>query len=950
MPGGRLHARRCCPAGASSAGSPSPTSAPSSGLVDGPRAGHRLVRPPHARRWSWRSAATPASPAAWPPSLCRVPLRGARAERACRARPTARRRFAKACGRVVRGHRPAARGRHRQPGAPRDPRRRPRTATAAAAARRARTSRPTARWSRVFAGSLGARRINDAVLGVVRRGPTAPTWPSATWSAQRDSAPRTDAGAGRSRRRPALPAGRATRTTWTLLLAAADLAVSRAGRHASPSWPRSACRRPRAAARSPPRDHQTANAEALAAAGGAVLVPDGELDADRLVRELDRPARRPDRLAAMAQPPMPRRGAAVDAAEPVAAARRGGRPWLSVAALDLAAPRSHPRRRRRRRRHERDRHRPGRDGPPGHGQRRQRRPRSRPAACRSASSATWSATTPRHRRRHVSTLVASPPPSPPTTPRCVAAAATRACPCCAGPSILAADLRRRAARSPSPAPTARPRPSSMLATCCVEAGARPVVPHRRRRRSACGPAPAWGATASWFVVEADESDGTFLALGADVAVVTNVEPDHLEHWRRLRRARGRVRAGSSAERPGPGGLRRRPARPSWSPTPGAAPCGRRRRRDGGESPRPTCYVHDVEVERLHTRFGLEHDGEALGPVTVGPPGPPQRPQRRGRRRRWRSSSASRSTPAVAALAALRAASPAASSCGRGARRHLRRRLRPPPGRGRGALLAAAAGGGLAAGRRRLPAPPLQPHRGACGGLRRRLRRRRRARVTDIYAAGEAPRPASPASSSSTPCSTPTPGQSVAWVPTLERRRRTAPGPPSGPATCASPSAPATSRACGRRLVGAVRGAAVTDRAAALDRLAARARRRGPPRRARSGRSRPTGSAARPACCCRRPTTTPSPRWRRPSPRRRGRPGARRRARARTCSSPTRASPGWRVVLGRRFAEVDHRRHHRRAPGRRRQLPVVARRTAAAGPHRVRVGRRACPARSAARCG
>jgi len=31
-------------------------------------------------------------------------------------------------------------------------------------------------------------------------------------------------------------------------------------------------------------------------------------------------------------------------------------------------------------------------------------------------------------------------------------------------------------------------------------------------------------------VEADESDGTFLALGADTAIVTNVEADHLEHW------------------------------------------------------------------------------------------------------------------------------------------------------------------------------------------------------------------------------------------------------------------------------------------------------------------------------------------------------------------------------------------------------------------------------------
>jgi UDP-N-acetylmuramate--alanine ligase len=35
----------------------------------------------------------------------------------------------------------------------------------------------------------------------------------------------------------------------------------------------------------------------------------------------------------------------------------------------------------------------------------------------------------------------------------------------------------------------------------------------------------------WMVVEADESDGTFLKLPADVAVVTNVDPEHLDHFK-----------------------------------------------------------------------------------------------------------------------------------------------------------------------------------------------------------------------------------------------------------------------------------------------------------------------------------------------------------------------------------------------------------------------------------
>jgi UDP-N-acetylmuramate--alanine ligase len=52
-----------------------------------------------------------------------------------------------------------------------------------------------------------------------------------------------------------------------------------------------------------------------------------------------------------------------------------------------------------------------------------------------------------------------------------------------------------------------------------------------------GHVPGLGGGAAWdtggdgvFVVEADESDGTFLELAAEVAVLTSVEPDHLEHW------------------------------------------------------------------------------------------------------------------------------------------------------------------------------------------------------------------------------------------------------------------------------------------------------------------------------------------------------------------------------------------------------------------------------------
>lgn len=36
---------------------------------------------------------------------------------------------------------------------------------------------------------------------------------------------------------------------------------------------------------------------------------------------------------------------------------------------------------------------------------------------------------------------------------------------------------------------------------------------------------------NWMVVEADESDGTFLKLPAEVAIVTNIDPEHLDHFK-----------------------------------------------------------------------------------------------------------------------------------------------------------------------------------------------------------------------------------------------------------------------------------------------------------------------------------------------------------------------------------------------------------------------------------
>ena len=141
----------------------------------------------------------------------------------------------------------------------------------------------------VTGGSLGALRINRAVLGAVER-----------WAGRADLAVRHAVGARDwdlvQAQQPALPPDGAGlvyqpvryEDRMDLLMAAADLLVCRAGGNtvaevAVVGLPAVLVPLPNA-----PGDHQTANARALADAGGGVLVPDAELDADRLVSEVER--------------------------------------------------------------------------------------------------------------------------------------------------------------------------------------------------------------------------------------------------------------------------------------------------------------------------------------------------------------------------------------------------------------------------------------------------------------------------------------------------------------------------------------------------------------------------------------------------------------------------------------------------------------------------------------
>lgn len=176
-----------------------------------------------------------------------------------------------------------------------------------------------------FAGSLGSRRLNAAVEGAAE-----------AWSDRSDLAIHHVVGARDwdTRNTPDTDGlcYRAVRyeSRMDLALAAADLVVSRSGgttvaELAVVGVPSVLVPLPIAT-----RDHQTANAGPLVRAGAAVLVPDDELDADRLVREVaqllaDGPDGLARRAAAARSLGRPDAAAAVaDLVEDAARGRRGG--------------------------------------------------------------------------------------------------------------------------------------------------------------------------------------------------------------------------------------------------------------------------------------------------------------------------------------------------------------------------------------------------------------------------------------------------------------------------------------------------------------------------------------------------------------------------------------------------------------------------------------------------
>ena len=71
--------------------------------------------------------------------------------------------------------------------------------------------------------------------------------------------------------------------------------------------------------------------------------------------------------------------------------------------------------------------------------------------------------------------------------------------------------------------------TAMLATLMVDAGEDPsfLVGSAVAR---FGSGVRWTNSSDWFVLEADESDGSFLRANAEAVIVTNADPDHLDFW------------------------------------------------------------------------------------------------------------------------------------------------------------------------------------------------------------------------------------------------------------------------------------------------------------------------------------------------------------------------------------------------------------------------------------
>lgn len=191
----------------------------------------------------------------------------------------------------------------------------------------------------------------------------------------------------------------------------------------------------------------------------------------------------------------------------------------------------------------------------------------------------------------------------------VVAAAERGLPVLTRCQVLAAIVATR--RTVAVAGThGKTTTSSMLALVLVEAGLRPsfIIGGEVNQ---FGTGAAWD-DGQWLVVEADESDGTFLQLAPEVAVVTSVEPDHLEHYGGFDALKGAF-ARFLDQAPGPQVV--------CVDDPGAQALARGvPATTYGTSAGAEYRMVDVVGHRSSVRFALEHGGTVLGEVALPVPG------------------------------------------------------------------------------------------------------------------------------------------------------------------------------------------------------------------------------------------------------------------------------------------------------------------------------------------
>ena len=126
-------------------------------------------------------------------------------------------------------------------------------------------------------------------------------------------------------------------------------------------------------------------------------------------------------------------------------------------------------------------------------------------------------------------------------------------------------------------------------------------------------------------MEADESDGTFLSLVPEIAVVTNVEADHLDHYGSFDAVRSAFEAFVATARD---------HRVVGGDDTVAAEIGRATGADiVGTTPECTYRMVDVELARSSLAFDLvDPSGTSARAAGRARPGTPQRQERRRGRR------------------------------------------------------------------------------------------------------------------------------------------------------------------------------------------------------------------------------------------------------------------------------------------------------------------------------